>query len=234
MSDCSSVTLHLRPKPAGTYVPPLIRAQPFGRLARILAHLGAVVAGILVLYGLALISAGSLLMARDVLANADIIVVLGGDGPPRAARAAALWHQRRAPLVLVTGRGDCNFIRQLLIEAGVKPEVITTECQSASTWENATFSQPILIGMQVRSAILVTSWFHSGRAVKRFRSLMPDIRWISVPAEREKSYWRLVFDIDGVQIVKEYIKTIAYDVRGQISAAAAPKALLLANTDAGR
>ncbi|MEQ1408297.1 YdcF family protein [Neorhizobium sp. Rsf11] len=192
------------------------------------------VAGILVLYGLALISAGSLLMARDVLANADIIVVLGGDGPPRAARAAALWHQRRAPLVLVTGRGDCNFIRQLLIEAGVKPEVITTECQSASTWENATFSQPILIGMQVRSAILVTSWFHSGRAVKRFRSLMPDIRWISVPAEREKSYWRLVFDIDGVQIVKEYIKTIAYDVRGQISAAAAPKALLLANTDAGR
>jgi len=234
MNDCSWVALHLRPKPAGTYVPTLVRVQPFGRLARILAYLSAMVAGILVLYGLALISAGSLLMARDVLANADIIVVLGGDGPPRAARAAALWHQRRAPLVLVTGRGDCNFIRQLLIEAGVKSEVITTECQSGSTWENATFSQPILTGMQVRSAILVTSWFHSGRAVKRFRSLMPDIRWISVPAEREKSYWMLAFDIDGVQIVKEYIKTIAYDVRSQISTAAAPKALPLANADAGR
>lgn len=205
-----------------------------GRLARALAHLSALVTGILALYSLALISAGSLLMERDALVNADVIVVLGGDGPPRAARTAVLWHQKRAPLVLITGRGDCNFIRQVLIEAGVKSDVITTECQSGSTWENATFSQPILTGMHVRSAILVTSWFHSGRAVKRFRSLMPDIRWISVPAEREKSYWRLVFDVDGIQIVKEYVKTIAYDLRSEISDAAAPDALLLANADVGQ
>lgn len=30
-----------------------------------------------------------------------------------------------------------------------------------------------------KSAILVTSWFHSRRAVKRFRFVMPQIQWIS-------------------------------------------------------
>lgn len=45
------------------------------------------------LYGLALVSAGSLLVVEDPPAQADVIVVLGGDGPPRAAQAAKLWHE---------------------------------------------------------------------------------------------------------------------------------------------
>ncbi|MGK6313120.1 YdcF family protein [Neorhizobium sp. DT-125] len=207
--------------PAGAHAPAFRTfekiAQNAGKAARILLYMGAAIVSVVGLYGIALISAESLLIRRDVPADADIIVVLGGDGPPRAARAAALWHEGRARRVLVTGRGDCNFIRRILIEMRVPSAAIVTECRSASTWENAAFSQPILAGMQIRRAILVTSWFHSGRAVKRFRSVMPEIQWMSVPAEREESYWRLAFDPDGIQIFKEYPKIMAYDIRSRIS-----------------
>lgn len=165
------------------------------------------------LYGLALVSAGSLLVVEDPPAQADVIVVLGGDGPPRAAQAAKLWHEGRAPLVLVTGYGDCDFIRDMLVRLGVDSAAVSTECLSLSIWENATFSQPILTGMGAKSAILVTSWFHSRRAVKRFRFVMPQIQWISLPAQRTVSLWRLAINGDGVQVFKEYAKALLYDLR---------------------
>ncbi|NTA59973.1 YdcF family protein [Agrobacterium tumefaciens] len=165
------------------------------------------------LYGLALVSAGSLLVVEDPPARADVIVVLGGDGPPRAAQAAKLWHEGRAPLVLVTGYGDCDFIHDMLVQLGVDSAAVSMECLSLSTWENATFSQPILTGMRAKSAILVTSWFHSRRAVKRFRFVMPQIQWISLPAQRTVSLWRLAINGDGVQVFKEYAKALLYDLR---------------------
>ncbi|MGV1927841.1 YdcF family protein [Agrobacterium tumefaciens] len=175
--------------------------------------LGVIILGAIGLYALALVSAGSLLVVEDPPAQADVIVVLGGDGPPRALQAAKLWHEGKAPLVLVTGYGDCDFIRDMLVRSGVDVAAISTECLSLSTWENATFAQPILTEMGAKRAILVTSWFHSRRAVKRFRFVMPQIQWISLPAQRTVSLWRLAFDADGVQVFKEYAKALFYDIR---------------------
>lgn len=175
--------------------------------------LGIIIFSAVGLYGLSLVSAGSLLVVEDPPAQADVIVVLGGDGPPRATQAAKLWHDGLAPLVLVTGYGDCDFIRDMLVRLGVNVEAISKECLSLSTWENATFAEPILIEMRARRAILVTSWFHSRRAVKRFRFVMPQIEWISLPAHRAVPLWRLAFSADGVQVFKEYAKTVFYDLR---------------------
>lgn len=185
-------------------------APPLKRSAILL---GSMMLTAIALYGLALVSAGSLLVVEDPPAQADVIVVLGGDGPPRAAQAAKLWHEGRAPLVLVTGYGDCDFIRDILVRSGVDFAAVSTECLSLSTWENATFSQPILSGMGAKRAILVTSWFHSRRAVKRFRFVMPQIQWISLPAQRTVSLWRLAVNGDGVQVFKEYAKALFYDIR---------------------
>ncbi len=182
-------------------------------LKRNLIVLGVIFLGAIGLYALALVSAGSLLVVEDPPAQADVIVVLGGDGPPRALQAAKLWHEGKAPLVLVTGYGDCDFIRDMLMRSGVDVAAISTECLSLSTWENATFAQPILTEMGAKRAILVTSWFHSRRAVKRFRFVMPQIQWISLPAQRTVSLWRLAFDADGVQVFKEYAKALFYDIR---------------------
>ncbi|WP_145641854.1 YdcF family protein [Neorhizobium alkalisoli] len=184
---------------------------------RSLTYAAAVILTFVGLYGLVLVSAEAFLVERDLPVNADIIVVLGGDARPRAGQAAALWREGKAPAVLATGYGDCDFARQTLIAAGVDPQAVITECRSQTTWDNAAFSQPILADRGVSRAILVTSWFHSKRAVKRFRSFMPGIQWISVPAERSKSFWEIAGDADGPQVVKEYAKSIFYDLRTSVS-----------------
>lgn len=165
------------------------------------------------IYPLALALANSLLTVRGSARAADIIVVLGGDGPKRAGLAARLWHDGAAPSVLVSGDGDCGSIRSLMMEQGVPGSIISTECRSRSTWENAEFSAPVLQQMNVRSAILVTSWFASRRALARFESTSKDIRWISIPVEPKVSLLRLALDRDGIQVLKEYPKTAWYGIR---------------------
>jgi uncharacterized SAM-binding protein YcdF (DUF218 family) len=154
----------------------------------------------------ALAAAEPLLLVRTALATADVIVVLGGDGPRRAARAAALYRNGAAPRILVTADGDCNDVRNEMVAAGVPPNAIIIECASRNTWENAQFSAPILAEIGVRRAILVTSWFHTRRALPCFRSAAPRVRWISAPVERDKSVWELVQHAHGVQIAQEYLK----------------------------
>ena len=136
---------------------------------------------------MAMAVAEPLLTVHTPVSAADVIVVPGGDGPVRAARAAALYHARAAPRVLVTGSGDCLDIRDLMVAANVPRAEITVECTARDTWENATRSAPLLNGMNARSAILVTNWFHSRRALGCFRAAAPEIVWMSAPVERDKS-----------------------------------------------
>jgi len=165
------------------------------------------------IYGLAIVYANELLSIRGPAGRADIMVVLGGDGPARAQHAALIWRKSAAPLVLITGWGDCQEIRQRMIDMGVAPSVITTECQSRSTWENATFSAVPLRKMAVHRAILVTSWFHSRRAIASFQAVLPEIEWMSSPAEPKMTRSEMLFDYEGIQVFKEYPKTLWYRMR---------------------
>lgn len=164
-------------------------------------------------FPLALLLADPLLTVRDSIQKADVIVVLGGDGPSRASRAADLWLSGIAPRILVSGDGDCYWIREAMVDRGVDRRAIDVECQSGTTWENALFSAPILRQMNVRSAVLVTSWFHSRRALASFIATSGNIRWISIPTEPRKPLPGLSFGPDGIQILKEYPKTIWYAIR---------------------
>jgi uncharacterized SAM-binding protein YcdF (DUF218 family) len=168
---------------------------------------------LLAAFVLAIAVADPLLVVRTAVAPADVIVVLGGDGPRRADRAAALFQAGLAPRFLISGDGDCDDIRRLLIGAGVPSNAITIECASGSTIENASFSAPILAAMGARSSLLVTSWFHTRRAVASFRKAMPGIHWMSTPVERSESLWHLLWQVDGVQIAKEYGKVAWYELR---------------------
>ena len=166
-----------------------------------------------------------LLTVHTLVSAADVIVVPGGDGRARAARAAALYHVQAAPRVLVTGSGDCLEIRDLMVAAHVPKAEITVECTARDTWENASKSAPILNEMSARSAILVTNWFHSRRALGCFRAVAPEIVWMSAPVERDKSLLALAIDPQGVKVAKEYVKTVWYAVRHGVvpgSRAAAP------------
>ena len=157
--------------------------------------------------------ADKMLALRTGVARADAIVVLGGDGPRRAAQAASLYRTGIAPFILVSGDGDCRDIERLLVIDGVPPSAIAIECGSRTTWENAEYSKPILEVRGVRRAVLVTSWFHTLRAFYCFDLLAPAIDWMTAPAERDIPLSRLMHDVEGRQILKEYFKIAWYAPR---------------------
>jgi uncharacterized SAM-binding protein YcdF (DUF218 family) len=115
----------------------------------------------------------------------DVIVVLGGGTDQRRPeRAAELYREGNAPLVLVSGFGDTDRSVRLLMQNGVPESAIRIEGDSMSTLENARFSVPLLRRMGARRIILVTSWYHSRRALACFESVAPDLTFYSRPC-----YW---------------------------------------------
>ena len=115
-------------------------------------------------------------------ATADIIVVLGGGSHERPERAAELFKAHAAPRILISGEGDDEIVRQFLLKAGVPANVIEAENKSRNTKENAEFSARLLNQEKIHSAILVTSWYHSRRALKAFEHFGPEIKFASRPS----------------------------------------------------
>jgi hypothetical protein len=113
--------------------------------------------------------------------KADALVVLGGL-PDRAVRAAELFKRGDAPLVICTGYGDARANESYLTNSGVPAADVLLESKSHSTRENAEFSIPLLRQMGARRVIIVTSWFHSRRALACFEHYAPDIRFYSRPS----------------------------------------------------
>ncbi|HSY43107.1 MAG TPA: YdcF family protein [Candidatus Acidoferrum sp.] len=114
--------------------------------------------------------------------RADVIIVLGGGSHERPVRAAELFDQQAAPRILISGAGDYGINRHILITNGIPSAKIGVEDQSRTTRENAEFSYKMLQAENVHSAILVTSWYHSRRALKTFEHFAPGIKFYSRPS----------------------------------------------------
>ena len=114
--------------------------------------------------------------------QAEVIVVLGGGGHERPQRAVELFQAHAAPRILLTGEGDDEINRQILLKAGVPASAIEVERRSRTTKENAEFTLARLRAEQVHSAILVTSWYHARRALKTFEHFGPDLKFYSRPS----------------------------------------------------
>jgi uncharacterized SAM-binding protein YcdF (DUF218 family) len=158
----------------------------------------------------ALFFASSLLLVDSGPVQGDVIVVLGGGSGERPVRAAALFKEQAAPLVLLTGYGDCESNQRQLVAAGVPAAAIVMECQSHSTKQNAQLTVPFLRGESAHRVILVTSWYHSRRAIACFRHFAPGYEYYSRPSYYgfDRSEWSAT----GVgRFVKaEYLKTFGY------------------------
>jgi len=161
-------------------------------------------------YGALLLLAQPLLWMEAIPKPVDAIVVLGGDGPRRAARATQLYREGLAPHVYVVGDGDCLHISLAMINAGVPASAIGVECKSGNTWENALFSLPLLAHDRIGSAIIVTSWFHTRRALASFQSVSPSIEWLPVGTPPSAKLADIATSRDGWAIVLEYVKIAGY------------------------
>jgi uncharacterized SAM-binding protein YcdF (DUF218 family) len=148
--------------------------------------------------------------------KADALVVLGG-GDERPTRAAELFKQGAAPKILVSGAGDCRAHQQSLERHGVPAAAIILEGDSKTTQENAEFSIPLLRRMGARHVIIVTSWYHSRRALCCFEHYAPDIVFYSRPSYF--GYARKDWKYKGIgKFVKsEYWKLFGYWIRYGVS-----------------
>ena len=148
---------------------------------------GELLAGGVVVYGVAIagwVCARDLLTINRVPARADVIIVLGGEPKLRAVGAWELFRAKIAPRILISGHGDADIVRENLIKLGVPAAVIDLENDSKSTWENAAFALSRLGERQVRSAVIVTTWTHSRRAMTVFARQNPGVHFGCLPVRQ--------------------------------------------------
>lgn len=147
--------------------------------------------------------------------TADVLIVVGGGSShhERPLRAAGLFRQGAAPRIIISGAGDAQINRRLLLAAGVPPQAIEIEDKSATTFENAEFTGSLLRAEKIHTAILVTSWYHARRAEKTFAHFVPEVRFFSRPAYYgfDRADWK----INGLnrRMRLEFLKLPGYWIR---------------------
>ena len=114
--------------------------------------------------------------------SADVAIVLGGSPEERALRAAQLYAAGEVPKIIVSGIGDTNRAALVLKLNGVALSDIIQEPDSHNTFENARNSIGICRNMGYKRLVIVTSWYHSRRAMACFRTLAPDLTIYSRPS----------------------------------------------------
>jgi uncharacterized SAM-binding protein YcdF (DUF218 family) len=167
----------------------------------------------------ALLPVGALFFSEPILcvenanAKGDVMVVLDGEANYRPPRVLDLYGQGRAPIILISGRGDCQAVRAFLTSKGVQSAAIELEGESTNTKQNAEFCVRLLRERRVKHAVIVTSWFHSRRALNCFRHYAPEIEFTASPKvlDRPKGHWRDKYE--RVWVLSEYLKLLGYWVR---------------------
>jgi uncharacterized SAM-binding protein YcdF (DUF218 family)/lysophospholipase L1-like esterase len=125
------------------------------------------------------------LIHADTPGRGDAIVVLGAgtSGPcelnlyaiQRVRLAARLWHEGRAPLMLITGGvgwgtscAVASAMADFAMQLGVPRSALILETSSQNTHENAARTAPLLRAAGAQRVILVTDRLHMTRAAAAF------------------------------------------------------------------
>ena len=171
-----------------------------------------------------------LLVVSAPLASADAIVVMSGSSAyrERTKKAAELYHEGRAPLVVLTDdhtqggwssaqqRNPFFFERAIdeLINAGVPEERIRiAQGNPTGTWEEALVIKQYAANQGLRSVLIVTSSYHSRRALRTIRQVFAGTETTvglePAPAPSLSAFWWL--RPDGWRTIGgEYVKLIYY------------------------
>jgi uncharacterized SAM-binding protein YcdF (DUF218 family) len=165
----------------------------------------------------------SLLVAQDGMVYADAIVVIGGDHKPaRLQRAAELYRQGYAPLVIISAgtavqEGNARMpeaavMHKQALALGLPEGALVLEDHSLSTIQNARYTSQICEARDIDSILLVTSAYHSARARLVFRDVMgPEIAVSAQPASRGHHPLLWWWHLDQVYVVLyEYKNWIQY------------------------
>ena len=134
---------------------------------------------------------------EDPLEKADVLIVLSDDNfyADRATRAAELFREGKAPLVVASGRrlrpsaGIAELMEHDLVERGVPKDKILRFAEDAdSTREEAEALAKLARAKKWHKAILVTSNYHTRRARYIFRRVFPQDIEIRVAGARDGDF----------------------------------------------
>ena len=171
------------------------------------------------------------LIVSAPLASADAIVVLSGSSAylERTQKAAQLYREGRAPLVLLTDdhtRGGWSSAQQRnpffverateeLIKAGVPAERIRiVPGDPASTRDEALIISDYAVAEKLRSVLVVTSAYHSRRALRSLQQTFAGTGAIvglesPAPASSQSAFWWLR-PAGWRTVGSEFVKLIYY------------------------
>lgn len=186
------------------------KTRKFGWRWRLAA---GVALGVVILLAAAATWPEKFLLVEQKPAKADAIVVLGGGITDRVPRAVELFQKGLAPIIVLSGEGDGGKMRRWLTESNVPADAVRSELKSLNTWQNAKFSVELLRGLGAKRVILVTSWFHSRRALACFRKAAPEIDFISLPTVKDRPDVHPLTKRERVRALYEYLKLSGYWVR---------------------
>ena len=113
------------------------------------------------------------LIVKEEPQKADVIIVLGGS-LDRVPYAAKLYKLSFAPKVLLSGSG--RYMMRQALSQGIPESSILLENRSLSTFENAKYSLKIMQDQGYKSAIIVTSPYHTRRASIIFAQFFKEIQ----------------------------------------------------------
>jgi uncharacterized SAM-binding protein YcdF (DUF218 family) len=121
------------------------------------------------------------------IAAADAILVLCSHDERVAERAAQLFHEGWAPLVIFSGgqgsitktlwnEPEAARFARIAVDLGVPRESILIECESTNTGENIVFTKRLLEerGLNLQKFILVQKPYMERRAFATFRKFWPE------------------------------------------------------------
>lgn len=140
--------------------------------------------------------------------KADIIFIPGGSYAELAERAAELWRNEYAPIILPSGKysikrgyfpkplskseiysgtynSEWDFLKDVLIKNGVDENIILREDNAQFTYENAVKSREITdkLNLHINKAIICCKSFHARRCYMYYQWAYPDTKIIICPSE---------------------------------------------------
>lgn len=141
-------------------------------------------------------------------AKADIIFIPGGSYCEPAERAAKLYGEGYAPLVMPSGKfsvkhgsfpgpktnadlyhrkyaTEWEFLRDVLMQNGVPESAILRENQATYTYENAMYSKQMadVHQLAIKTAILCCKSFHARRCLMYYQTFFPKVEFLICPAQ---------------------------------------------------
>lgn len=162
------------------------------------------------------------LIENESLVKSDVIIVLGAGSratiphlPPQAdARVhegVALLKDGWAPRIIVsggynvhTGLTEAPLMATQAEQDGVPATAVLQEPRSKNTWENASLSLALMKEQGWKTALVVTSPYHTWRACHIFRKQNANIHCIAAPLRTNASHTIYERLMDFRSVVREY------------------------------